>query len=381
MPQERHHERTPTAPGRTEDDGFVLCAALELAKARWQVAVRLPDGRVARHALAGGDVAGLLRLLHRLAGGAPIRTCYEAGRDGFWLHRALEAAGVGNTVFDAASILVDRRARRAKTDRLDALLLLEALEELSRGRPGRGRPVRVPSLAAEDARRRHRERERLVRERTQHLARLRGLVWLHGVRAIDLRPRGREERLAALGLPPRLGAEVLRTHRRLALVEAMVAEVEEEARAELDAAADAAGRAAPAGEVDAMRRLMRLKGVGPVSARVLVHEAFWRDFGDRRQVASYFGLAPTPYASGGLRRELGISKAGNPRARTAAIELAWMWLHWQPQSALARWFAERTRGAGSRVRRVAIVAVARRLMIALWRYLAAGVVPEGAVAR
>jgi transposase len=358
-----------------------MFVALELSKASWLVALHAPVAdKVSQHRLAGGDVAGLLALIARkqaqaearLGQGVRILSCYEAGHDGFWLHRVLCARGIDNRVLDAASILVDRRSRRAKTDRLDAAGLLRTLMALDRGESGVCRVVRVPSVAQEDARRRSRERARLVVERGQHSSRSQGLLMTLGVRDFAPARRDWQERLEDLrtadgqAVPPCLKAEIARECRRLHQVIAMIAEVEAEQQAGFEAAA---GRAA---------QLMHLRGIGLASATVLVDEVFFRDFRNRREVAGYLGLAASPWASGRVRRDQGIAKSGNPRARRTAIELAWLWLRHQPGSALAQWFRERLGTTRGRMRRIILVALARKLIVALWRYLSEGLVPQGA---
>jgi transposase len=234
--------------------------------------------------------------------------------------------------------------------------------------------VHVPSSEEEDRRRRGRERERLIKERVQHLGRIKGLLMTQGVR--DFRPGRRDwqERLDALRtgdgqpLPSRLKAEIGRECRRLALADEMLGGLEREREAEGETSRQVA-------------LLTKLRGIGPTSAHLLAGEVFHREFANRRQVAGYFGLEPSPWQSGSVEREQGISKAGNRRARRAAIELAWLWLQYQPDSRLCRWFKDRVGAARGRVRRILLVALARKLVVALWRYLAAGVVPEGALTR
>jgi transposase len=302
-----------------------------------------------------------------------VVSCYEAGRDGFWLHRVLCGAGIENRVIDPTSLLVDRRARRVKTDRLDAEALLRALMAWHRGEPRVCATVRVPSPDEEDARRTTRERANLLKERVRHVNRVKGLLATQGVYDFEpLRP-DRLERLTTLitadgrALPERLGAEVRRHLRRLALVLEMLAEVE----AERDRALAAAkGKEAV---------LLRLKGLGPESVAVLCAEIFHRAFANRRGVAAYAGLAPSPFASGDTCRDQGVSKAGDPRVRRMMVELAWLWVRFQPESALSRWFTARVGAIKGRVRRIAIVALARKLLVALWRYLETGLVPTGAV--
>lgn len=337
-----------------------MFVALELSKSSWLVALHSPVAdKISQHRLAGGDIAGLLELIARkqsqveakLSRTIRILSCYEAGYDGFWLHRSLCARGIDSRVLDAASILVDRRSRRAKTDRLDAAGLLRTLMALDRGESRVCRVVRVPSLAQEDTRRRSRERARLVVERGQHSSRIKALLMTLGVREFGPARGDWEQRLEALRsadnhpLPPCLKAEITRECRRLHLVIEMIAEIESEQAAALDTGKKAA-------------QLMRLRGIGLTSAMVLVDEVFFRDFRNRREVAGYLGLASSPWASGQLRRDQGITKSGNPRARRTAIELAWFWLRHQPGSSLARWFHERVGAARGRMRRIMIVALA-----------------------
>jgi transposase len=358
-----------------------MFVALELSKSSWLVALHSPVAdKVSLHRFVGGDVAGLLALIARKQTQAEARlgrtirvlSCYEAGYDGFWLHRLLCARGIDNRILDAASILVDRRARRAKTDRLDAAGLLRTLMALDRGESRVCRVVRVPSVAQEDARRRSRERTRLVVERGQHSNRIKGLLMTLGVRDFEPTRRDWQERLGGLRtadgheLPACLKAEITRECRRLHQVIVMIAEVEAEQAAALDAEE---GQAA---------RLIRLRGIGLASATVLADEVFFRDFRNRREVAGYLGLASSPWASGRVQRDQGITKSGNPRARRTAIELAWLWLRHQPGSVLTQWFRQRVGTARGRMRRIILVALARKLIVALWRYLSDGLVPDGA---
>ena len=359
-----------------------LFVALELSRSTWLVALHSPlSDKLSQHRIEGGDVEGLLALIARKREqaqarlGRPIRvvSCFEAGYDGFWLHRWLCAHGIENRVLDAASLLVDRRAKRAKTDRLDAAGLLRTLMALERGEMQVCRVVHVPSPAQEDARRRSRERARLVVERGQPVSRIKGLLMTQGIRDFEPTRRDWPARLEALRTPdgqelaPCLRAEVLRECRRLWQVMEMVAEVEAEQKAVMDAED---GHAA---------RLTRLRGIGLTFATVLANEVFFRDFRNRREVGGYLGLAPSPWQSGGVRRDQGIAKAGNPRARRTAIELAWLWLRHQPGSALVRWFHERVGTGTGRMRRILLVAMARKLIVALWRYVTLGTVPEGAL--
>ncbi len=377
---------TEREPSVTRDQSATLFVALELSKATWLVALHAPDrDRVSQHRLTGGDQEGLLALIGKARAraeaelGRPVRvmSCYEAGYDGFWLHRLLRERGIENHVLDAASLLVDRRARRAKTDRLDAAGLLRTLMALARGERQVCRVVRVPSPEEEDVRRQQRERERLMNEKVQHIGRIKGLLMTQGIRSFEPARRDWRERLQALRtadgrmLPSCLAAEIERECRRLWLVIEMLATLEQEIGSRLQSATE------PGAE--RIRRLMALTGIGPVSAGVLVREVFYRDFTNRREVAHYLGLSPSPWKSGSVRRDQGISKAGNPRARRMAIELAWLWLQYQPGSALAVWFRTRVGSVKGRIRRIMAVALARKLVVALWRYLVDGIVPEGAV--
>jgi transposase len=366
--------------------GTVL-VAIELSRRTWVVTIYNPDrDKISRHRVTGGDHGELLALIGRVgervarvSGTVPaVVSCYEAGYDGFWLHRRLTSAGITNYVFDPASIAVEQRGRRAKTDRIDGEQLLRTLMAYRRGEPRVVRIVHVPTPEQEDARRASRERDRLIKEQGGHINRIKSLLRLLGMEVGKPRRRDWLEWLArqrdwhGQGVPPRTMAELEREHARLMLVREQLAALEEPSAQE---------EPTPATAATARRQelLLRLKSLGPVFAASLSHEVFYKDFDNRRQVASYVGLAPTPWRSGGTDREQGISKAGNPRARQKAIELAWLWLRHQPDSALTRWFRQRTVNASKRIKRVAIVALARKLIVALWRYLTTGLVPEGAV--
>jgi transposase len=372
---------TPTA-GHTG----TIFVSIELSQKTWLVTLHSPDrDRISRHRIEGGDHAGLLALLEgvraRAAGKlgfAPkIVSCYEAGYDGFWLHRLLQAAGILNFVFDAASIPVEQRGRRAKTDRIDGELLLRTLMAHLRGEPRVVRIVQVPSVEQEDARRASRERDRLVKEQTAHTNRIKALLRLQGMAVGYPRRRNWLHWLAqqrdwqGQPLSPHLLVEVTREHARLMLVREQLAALEQ-ARA-------TAASPVPAGMAKRQELLHRLKALGPTFAATLTNEVFYKDFRNRREVAAYCGLTPSPWRSGGIDLEQGISKAGNPRARLKAIELAWLWLRHQPESELSRWFRARTANAGKRAKRIAIVALARKLIVALWRYLSTGLVPAEAM--
>jgi transposase len=374
----------PAAPA-TGAQPATLFVALELSKAKWLVGLHSPTAdKISRHTIGGGDAPALLTLIDAtrrraevsLGGRVQVIACYEAGYDGFWLHRLLVAHGIANQVIDPASLLVNRRARRRKTDRIDLAGLLRTLMAWHRGEPQVCSMVRVPSTEEEDQRRRGRERERLIKERVQHLGRVKGLLMTQGIRDFQPVRRGWQERLELVrtgdGQPLSgcLKAEIVRECRRLALVDEMLDELEQERNAMSD------GKAPQQAAL-----LIKLRGIGPTSAHLLAGEVFHRDFANRRQVAGYLGLEPSPWQSGQVDREQGISKAGNRRARRVAIELAWLWLQHQPDSGLSRWFKDRVGTAKGRVRRIMLVALARKLIVALWRYLASGIVPEGALMR
>ena len=363
------------------DSTHTIFVALELSRRSWLVALHAPDAaKIELHRLPAGDGHAVLDLLARIRTRVERRTgvsphvscCYEAGRDGFWLHRLLEAHGVTSHDMDPSSLQVDRRARRAKTDRLDAQALLRALMAWSRGEPKVCSMVRPPSPDEEDARRPSRERATLLQERIRLVNRIKGLCATQGIDDYEpLRP-DRRSRLAQLitgdgrPLPPRLEAEIARQLDWLELVLRHLAEVETMRDTE------AAAKAASSSKLGA---LLHLRGIGPETATVLAKEVFYRCFASRRHVAAYVGLTPSPFASGRRSREQGITKAGNARARKALIELAWLWVRNQPDSALATWFRSRVGSATGRVRRIAIVALARKLLILLWRYVETGLVP------
>src|ERR1700747_804876 len=377
-------------PAATHDDAVRCLLAIELSKKSWIVAVNTPlSDKISRHTLKPGDGKELLDLCERIRTRVAreskrrveIVSCYEGGYDGFWLHRLLEAHGIRNYVIDPASLQVDRRARRAKTDRVDVERLLRSLMAYLRGEPKVWSVVCVPSVAEEDDRRLNRERVRLINERIQHVNRIKGLLAIHGI--YDYQPLRRDRmlrlerlRTAADGqtLPPRLKAEILRELQRLELVLGMIKTIE----AERDAIASAAKTETKHTSAKKIQNLAKNKSIGPEFANTLVGEVFYRSFDNRKQLASYVGLTPTHFQSGSMCRDQGISKAGNAKARTVMIELAWMWLRHQPDSPLSVWFRERVGKLKGRIRRITIVAVARKLLIALWRYLETGLVPKGA---
>lgn len=307
---------------------------------------------------------------------APVVSCYEAGREGFWLHRFLVAHGMTNHVVDSSAIEVSRRQRRAKSDGLDVRKLLSMLIRYHEGERQVWQVVHVPSVEAEDQRHLHRDLETLKRERASTTARIKGLLSSQGIQVTSLTKL--PEHLEALRLwdgspiPPGLRQRVLRVYAHHTFLSAQIAEVEAERRAVLQTSPDAS--------IDKVRQLMMLKGIGINGAWLLVREFFgWRAFKNRREVGGLAGFTPTPYQSGESAREQGISKSGNRHVRWMTTELAWSWLRYQPESALSVWFRERFGSGGKRLRRIGIVAVARKLLIALWRFLATGVLPEGAM--
>jgi transposase len=377
-------------PSVASHDETVRCLlAIELSKKSWIVAVNTPlSDKISRYTLEACNWKELLDLCERIRTRVARETkkhvemvsCYEAGYDGFWLHRLLEAHGIRNYVIDPASLQVDRRARRAKTDHVDVGRMLRSLMAYLRGEPKVWSVVRVPSVAEEDDRRLHRERDRLINERIQHVNRIKGLLAIHGIydyQPLRLDRMQRLERLQTADsrtLPPRLMAEILRELRRLELVLGMIKTIE----TERDAIASAKTEAVHS-RTKKIQGLAKIKSIGPEFATTLVGEVFYRSFDNRKQLASYVGLTPTHFQSGPMCRDQGISKAGNAKARTVMIELAWLWLRHQPDSSLSIWFRERVGKLKGRIRRITIVAVARKLLIALWRYLETGLVPTGAV--
>jgi transposase len=381
-------KQTAVTPTAVAGEVVRIFLALELSRSSWLVASHTPAAdKISRHKLAAGDIDGLLALIERLRTrveqktGQPVQviSCYEAGYDGFWLDRKLKAEGVINYVMDPASIQVDRRARRVKTDAVDADALLRALMAFCRGERKVCSMVRVPTRDEEDAKRLSREREQLIKERVRHVNRIKGLCATQGIYDYQPLKANRLERLDELRtgdgnpLPDRLKNEIRRQLERLKLLLELIGTVE----AERDAVVKADK---PASEADRrIRALAKLKGIGPEIATVLYNEVFYRQFANRRDVAAYVGLTPSLFASGDLRHDQGISKAGNPRARATMVELAWLWVRHQSGSDLTGWFLTRVSGIKGRIKRIAIVALARKVLVALWRYLETGLVPTGAM--
>jgi transposase len=379
-----------TVKAQPSDFENTLFVAMELSRATWLVATFAPrlGDKISVHAVPGGDTKRLLDLIGRLqeklrgkiAGRLQTVCCYEAGYDGFWLHRVLVNHGVENHVLDGASLPIDRRAKHVKTDNIDAKRLLRAIVGFVQGDPQSCRVVRVPTREEEDARRVHRERQRLVRERTGHLNRIKALLIAHGIRTVRITDAKWCERLDRMQtgdgrpLPARLKSEIEREWKRLKLVAAQVREVEAE-RDRLVRGNEPSSNVC----IEKMRRLARLHGIGAEFATVLTREVFYRPFQNRRQVASYVGLTPAPYDSGESKHDQGINKAGNTRARVTAVQMAWLWLRYQSKSELSLWYYRRVGDLKGRVRRIMIIALARKLVIALWRYVETGKVPTGAI--
>jgi transposase len=360
----------------------VLHVAFELSNSKWKLG--FSDGNKMR--FKNIDARNLEQLEEeiekaksrfRLDDDVRIVSCYEAGRDGFWLDRYLLSHGIENVVVDSSSIEVNRRKRRAKTDRIDARKLLMMLMRYHGGERKLWSVVRVPSVEAEDGRQLSRELESLNKERTSHRSRIRGLLIREGLEVKN--PSGKKflEELDSLctwdgkGLPGDFKARIVREYERLRMVEEQMGTLRKERETRVGSA-----------ETLSMRKVAQLRtlyGIGVTSSWDFVMEMFgWREFRNRREVGAFAGLTPTPYDSGGSQREQGISKAGRGRIRALNIQIAWGWLRFQPQSKLSQWCQERFAGGGSRMRRIGIVAVARKLLIDLWRYLEYGVVPEGA---
>jgi transposase len=360
----------------------VMHLAFELSETKWKLG--FSDGRKMRFK---GMIARNLEQLHeeidkarerfKLQGEIKIVSCYESGRDGFWLHRYLRSHGIENIVVDSSSIEVNRRKRRTKTDRVDARKLLQMLMRYHGGERKLWSVVNVPSEEAEDGRQLNRELEALNKERTMHRSRIRGLLIQHG---LEVSNPSKKKFLAELEslctwegkeIPEDLKERVVREYDRLRMVEDQMKFLRKERE-----------RRVESGATPSLRKVAQLRtlyGIGETSSWDFVMEMFgWREFRNRKEVGAFPGLTPTPYDSGGSQREQGISKVGRGRIRALSIQISWGWLRYQPQSKLSKWFWERFGHGGKRMRKIGIVAVARKLLIDLWRYLESGVIPEGA---
>ena len=359
-----------------------LFLGFELSRKKWKLGFN--DGKNPNWREVTIDAQDLGRLerevekakqKYGLAATVEVKSCYEAGREGFWLHRWLLEKGIDNVVVDAASIEVNRRSRRAKTDRLDVGKLLDQLIGYWGGNRRKLTVVNVPSAEAEDARQLHRDMENLKHEQTQHRTRIESLLFTQGVdMSISRKFLERLDQIQIWNLdsiPPELKARLVREYQRLQLVEVQLAELKKQQREQL--------RTVATPSMEKVKLLQTLCGIAMNSSWLFVMEFFgWRHFGNRRQVGAAMGATPVPYQSGDSHREQGISRSGNRRVRSMGVEIAWCWLRFQPDSDLSRWYQRRFGHGSKRLRRIGIVALARRLMIDLWRYLETGTVPKGA---
>ena len=375
---------TQTLAAIRTDLGAIF-VSFELSQKTWLTTSLSPGSgeKLSIHSVPAGDLGGLLARFAQLQEKAharvgqrfPMIVIQEAGLDGFWIHRALQTAGIESHVVDAASIATSRRRRRAKTDKIDGEGLIRALLAYKRGEPCVCAIVRAPTPEEEDRRRLCRELKVLITERVCHVNRIKGLLFAQGIIGYEPLRRDRRERLAELQtgdsrrLPAHLKAQLSRELDRLEMLLAQIKTVEAERGALLAAETDnGPGPAA---------MLLRIKGIGPEFASVLCSEGLFRNFGNRRQVAAYAGLVATPWQGGSVSREQGVSKAGNGRLRATCVELAWLWLRHQADTALSRWFKERVANGGGR-KKPTIVVLARKLLVALWKYVTSGVVIDGA---
>jgi transposase len=379
-------DHEPEGQTAIRTDLGAIFVSLELSRSSWLITSLSPGGgeKMSKHSVPSGDISGLSLLFLRFRERArkrtgkdfPIIVIQEAGLDGFWVHRVLEQEGIESHVVDAASVMTSRRRRRAKTDRIDGEALLRALMAYKRGEPRVCAMVRIPTAEEEDRRRISRERKILTAERVAHVNRIKGLLFSQGI-AYEPLHGNRRARLEQLrtgdgrALPEHMKRQISRELDRLELLLEQIKAVEAERNTML-AVSEGEKIPTPA------KMLMQLRGIGSESAMVLWSEGLFRHFDNRRQVAAYAGLAPTPWQSGTIDREQGIGKSGNHRLRTTMIQLAWLWLRHQPDSALSRWFHQRVERSGGRFRKTMITALARKLLVALWKYATAGVVIEQA---
>lgn len=375
----------------TDIEPAPIYVSLELSKRSWLVASLLPESaRPSLCTIPAGDSAALLGHLQKLKERAArkverplaIRLCFEIGYDGFWIARMLLAKGIDTYVLDPASFLVSRRGKRVKTDRIDAEAMIGILKAYLAGDTSVCRTVAVPTPEEEDARRLMRERDDLVHERTRIISRIRGLLALHGIREFRVAWGGRlanqlDDMRTGDGRPLEQNQrhQIERCFGRLTLLNDQIKLVE----ADREQAITSETTSFPCPEKAI--RLEQLKGIGANSAAMLVAEVFCRQFDNRRQLASFLGLAPSPYNSGNVERDQGISKAGNHGTRVLLVELAWCWLRYQPESELTKWYRDRYKGLGKRSAKIGIIALARKLLIALWRFVETGLVPQGAELR
>lgn len=365
----------------------ILYLAFELSNTNWKLGFSNGLGqRVRERNVPAGNLeklqAEILAAKKRfaLSDVSTVKSCYEAGRDGFWLHRYLSLQGVENLIVDSSSIEVNRRARRTKSDRLDVQKLASMLIRYHAGERKVWSVVRAPSVEEEDRRQLHRELKGLKKERTRAINRIRGLLANQGVRVKLNRSKSMEwlEQIRlwdGSALSEGLKARLRREWENLQYIGQQILAIERQRRQELKEVNEKKGE-----DVEKIRRLIKLRGIGMNGSWVLVQEFFgWRKFNNRRQVGALGGLTPTPYASGDTKKDQGISKSGNRYVRGVIVELAWAWLRYQPRSKLTRWYKKRFGNGSSRIRKIGIVALARRLLIDIWQYLEFGVLPEGAL--
>lgn len=374
---------TAMAQKNINNEIVTLYIAFELSSKQWKLGFTIGFGQNPRiRTITAGDLEALQKEIGAakerfgLLQDAPVMSCYEAGRDGFWIHRYLTSIGVVNLVVSSSSIEVPRKGRKRKTDRLDVIKLLTMLMRYHIGDPRVWSVVRVPSVEEEDRRQLHRGLEALGKERKKHINRIKSLLVCHGIRMNVgknfLHQMECARKWDGTSLPEGLVVRLKREYKRLQLVDEQIQEIDTERREIV--------RHAEGPEVDMVRQLLRLKAIGINSAWQFTMELFaWRKFRNAKQIGGLTGLAPTLKQSGEEFTELGIGKDGLRNVRWMAVEIAWGWLHFQPDSELSRWFRKRFGHGNKRMRRIGIVAVARKLLVALWRYLETGKIPEGAV--
>lgn len=363
--------------------GQVLYMALELSNTRWKVLFANADGKRREAGVPARDIDDLMAAIAtakqrlKLPSECRVLCCQEAGRDGFWIDRALRSKGIESLLVDSSSIEISRRARHRKTDRLDLIKLLALLLRWAGGEKRVWSVVRVPDEAAEDVRQLSRAIDRLKNERGQHRSRIKSLLATQGLVVTTMAGRGWAERVETMRVWN--GGALGRQMRRDLIVEGARLDLVESQLAMLKAERDELVAQSSEPAAVKARRLAELGAIAEESSFVFSTELFaWRTFANRRELAGAVGLTPTPFQSGDISREQGVSKSGNRRMRTMLIEIAWCWLRYQPGSALSRWWQERFGRATGRARKSAIVALARKILVALWRYLEHGVVPDGA---
>lgn len=360
-----------------------LYLAFELSQSEWKLGFTTGLGQAPRiNTIRGGNLKRLEEEIQKakhkfeLSETSQVISCYEAGRDGFWLHRYLHFNRIENMVVDSASIEVNRRARRAKTDKLDVEKLLTMLIRYDLGEKTVWKIIHVPTVEEEDWRHLHRELKTLKKERTQHINRIKGLLSGHGIK-IKVQKDFLEQleqirKWDGSPLPEHLQARLRRENERIEFVNQHIKQIEDQRQELLETCEQE--------NMGQVRYLLKLRGIGIQSAWLFVMEFFsWRNFQNSKEVGALAGLTSTHHQSGSSQREQGISKAGNRYVRGMVIETAWCWLRYQPESELSQWYQRRFGDKGKRMRRTGIVALARRLLVSLWRYLETGELPEGAV--